>query len=256
MMTRTIQRYGWRADLPDHRDFTFAQLHRPAGPLPKLVDLRPHCSPVEDQGDLGSCTGNALAGAVQFLELKDKVGAAVNVSRLFIYYNERAIEGTISEDSGAQIRDGIKSLVAEGVCSEFTWPYDVANFATTPPPDAYAEALTHTVTAYARLQTLQDMRNCLAAGFPFVFGFTVYESFESDAVATTGVVNMPQPSERAIGGHAVMAAGYDDNTKRLLVRNSWGPGWGQGGYFTMPYAYVTHPGLADDFWTIRREVGF
>jgi C1A family cysteine protease len=95
------------------------------------------------------------------------------------------------------------------------------------------------------------MKGCLAAGYPFVFGFTVYESFESDAVAKTGVVEMPAPSEKVLGGHAVVAVGYDDSTQRFIVRNSWGPGWGMGGYFTIPYAYLTDSNLADDFWTVH-----
>ena len=100
-------------------------------------------------------------------------------------------------------------------------------------------------------QVLLQMKGCLASGFPFVYGFTVYESFESDAVAKTGVVPMPAPTEKVLGGHAVVAVGYDDSTQRFIVRNSWGPGWGMGGYFTIPYAYLTDSNLADDFWTVR-----
>jgi len=98
---------------------------------------------------------------------------------------------------------------------------------------------------------LNQMKGCLASGYPFVFGFTVYESFESQHVVTTGVVSMPAAGEKVLGGHAVVAVGYDDTTQRFIVRNSWGPGWGKGGYFTMPYAYLTDSNLSDDFWTVR-----
>jgi C1A family cysteine protease len=245
--------YGWVPDLPDHRDMMYGVVRKIPAKLPPAVDLRRLCSPVEDQGDLGSCTGNALAGAVEFLEKKGKV-PFVNVSRLFIYYNERVIEHSVNDDSGAMIRDGIKTLVKQGVCAEEKWPYVVSKFAAKPSPACYKEALAHQVTAYARLQTLNEMRACVAEGYPFVFGFTVYESFESDKVARTGVVPMPNKSrEKMIGGHAVLAVGYDDATKRFLIRNSWGSTWGMAGYFTMPYAYVADRNLSDDFWTIRRE---
>jgi C1A family cysteine protease len=246
---------GWVPDLPDQRDMLYGLVRRVPAVLPPRADLRPLCSPVEDQGNLGSCTGNALAGAVEFLEQKDRV-PFINVSRLFIYYNERVIEHSVREDAGAMIRDGIKTLVKQGVCSEARWPYVVSKFAVKPSPGCYAEALEHQVTAYARLQTVDEMRACLAEDYPFVFGFSVYESFESQQVAKTGVVQMPKAKERQLGGHAVLAVGYDDTKKRFLVRNSWGTGWGMKGYFTMPYAYVADRDLSDDFWTIRRQEDF
>jgi C1A family cysteine protease len=248
-------RFGWVPDLPDQRDTLYGVVRRMPAVLPPKTDLRPLCSSVEDQGDLGSCTGNALAGAVEFLEKKDKV-PFTNVSRLFIYYNERVIEHSVREDAGAMIRDGIKTLVKQGVCAETKWPYVIAKFAVKPSPGCYKAALDHQVTAYARLQTTDEMRACLAEGYPFVFGFSVYESFESQQVAKTGVVQMPKPKEKQLGGHAVLAVGYDDTAKRFLVRNSWGPTWGMKGYFTMPYAYLAARNLSDDFWTIRREEKF
>jgi C1A family cysteine protease len=245
------QGYGWVPDLPDQRDYLYGVIRRVPIRLPKQVDLRPLCSSVEDQGLLGSCTGNALAGALEFLEHKDRV-PYVEMSRLFIYYNERVIEHTVSSDSGAMIRDGIKTLAKRGVCSEKRWPYVISKFAVKPPAPCYAEALQHQITSYQRILTLNEMRACLAEGFPFVFGFTVYESFESEQVARSGTVQMPKSKERVLGGHAVMAAGYDDAKKRLLARNSWGAGWGMKGYFSMPYDYVADRNLSDDFWTIRR----
>jgi len=249
----TQKRYGWIPDLPDQRDHRF-DLMTPSllpGPTPGHVDLRPSCPPVYDQGQLGSCTGNAIAGAIQFERIRQGLADWVP-SRLFIYYNERVIEGTVASDSGAQLRDGIKSVATQGDCPEVDWPYDPSEFATRPDDPCYAEAVKYEATQYLSVaQDLDDMRACLAAGYPFVFGFTVYESFESAAVAATGQVPMPGACERAVGGHAVLAVGYDDASSTFIVRNSWGAGWGDAGYCYMPYQYLTNQNLADDLWTIR-----
>jgi C1A family cysteine protease len=227
----------------------------PTPPVNNHVDLRPQDSPIEDQGDLGSCTANAWAGALQFLEIKDglqeKTGG-LNFSRLFIYWNERAIEGTTSTDSGAELRDGASTLASQGSCYEATWAYDISKFVVQPPANAYTEGTQHEITQYFRITTLADIKACLDAGFPFVFGFTVYSSFESDVVAQTGVVPMPGPNESILGGHAVMCLGYDDASQRFICRNSWGSSWGQKGYFTIPYAYLINSNLASDFWTVRK----
>jgi len=244
--------YGWLPDLPDARDWVFAA--RPPRRLPARADLRGGCSPVEDQGKLGSCTAQALAGALEYLERRDR-GVYDDRSRLFIYYNERVIIHTVREDSGAMLRDGIKALVRQGACGEDLWPYDPARFAARPPAACYRDGLGHQVTEYRRILDLEGLRACLAAGFPFVFGFMVYEGFESPRVARTGSVPMPARRERALGGHAVMAVGYDDASRRFLVRNSWGTGWGMAGYFTLPYAYLSSRDLSDDFWTIRAGEG-
>ncbi len=219
--------------------------------LPRKIDLRSKCSPIENQLSLGSCTANALAGALEFLERKD--GAPlVDLSRLFIYYNERAIEGTVKEDSGAFIRDGIKSLAKQGVCPEKDWPYKISTFKSKPSAKCYAAAKKHQITSYHRISSLDEMKTCLADRFPFVFGFTVYDAFESAAVAKSGVLNLPGPNEKVLGGHAVVAVGYDDTQKRFIIRNSWDTDWGMKGYFTMPYDYLDpSKNLADDFWTIR-----
>ena len=250
-MRHKIGRYGWIPDLPDARDRLFRAPRKPAT-LPKSADLRAGCPPVYDQGDLGSCTANAIAGAVEFDQMKQKIAHPFTPSRLFIYYNERAIEGTISTDSGAMLRDGIKAVAAQGACPEVMWPYDEQKFADRPPALCFKAGRAHAAVQYSRLsQDLTQMKTCLAQGYPFVFGFTVYESFESDQMANTGIALMPQSTETALGGHAVMAVGYDDASARLLVRNSWGSGWGMGGYFTLPYAYASDANLAADFWTIR-----
>ena len=248
---RRSARYGWLPDLPDCRDHRYEAVRRVPRVLPKSVDLRDGCSAVEDQGELGSCTANALVGALEFLERKN--GAVLSeLSRLFVYFNERAIEGTVGQDSGAMLRDGIKTLARLGVCGETLWPYVIAEFASRPPAACFTEAAGRRIASYQRLQTLEEMRLCLAGGFPFVFGFTVYESFESPAVARRGRVDLPKPDERVLGGHAVCAVGYDDPARRFLVRNSWGAAWGQGGYFTIPYDYLADRNLSDDFWTIRK----
>lgn len=244
-------RYGWIPDLPDQRDFLFRSLRVLPAVVPSVVDLRPGCSAIEDQGRLGSCTANALAGALEYLERRNGVPFK-DLSRLFIYYNERVIEHSVKFDSGASLRDGMKTLVKQGVCCEKRWPYVISRFTVRPGAACYKEALSHQVTMYQRILSLPEMFACLAEGFPFVFGFTVYESFESVEVTKTGVAVMPGPGERALGGHAVLAVGYDEQEKVFFVRNSWGTRWGQEGYFTMPFAYLEDRSLSDDFWTIRR----
>ena len=250
-MSKSIHRkYTWRPDVPDHRDQYFID---GAVALPPAVDLRSECPPVYDQGQLGSCTGNAIAAALAFADHKEHLGLFFTPSRLFIYYNERSMEGTVASDAGAQIRDGIKSVVKLGACAETTWPYRITKFKLKPTAKAYKEAALHQALSYKRIvsTSLSAMKSCLAAGFPFVFGFSVYESFESAEVAKTGVLNLPAVGEQMLGGHAVLCVGYDDSTERFIVRNSWGSAWGQAGYFTIPYGYLTNPNLADDFWTVR-----
>jgi C1A family cysteine protease len=245
--------YGWVRDLPDKRDRLYSAPHEVAAALPPRVDLRTGFPPPYDQGALGSCTANAIAGALQFLELKEGEQPAVMPSRLFIYYNERALEGSVGYDAGAQIRDGIKVVVKEGYCPESEWPYILDRFTDRPPERCYRDALRERLTEYLRLsRDLTGLLTCLASGYPFVFGFSVYASFESPQVQATGVANLPQPGEEFVGGHAVVACGYDQAQRRFIVRNSWGSGWGMQGYFTMPFEYLTDPGLAADFWTLRR----
>jgi C1A family cysteine protease len=259
---RRVAGYGWHPDLPDRRDLMYAVPHAvAAAALPAKVDLRPQCPPVYDQMQLGSCTANAIAGAIEFDQIKQKLPEFMP-SRLFIYYNERVIEHDVTLDNGAQIRDGVKSVNKQGVCSEKSWPYSDQNtdpdpcpncpYAKKPTAACYAEAAKHKVTSYQRLVSqLNLLKGCLASGYPFVFGFTVYESFESQQVASTGIVPMPGPGEKVVGGHAVVGVGYDDSTQHFIVRNSWADTWGLKGYCMMPYAYLTDTNLADDFWTIR-----
>ena len=241
--------YGWQPDLPDIRDHGYSLA--PGAVLPASVDLRAQCPPVYDQGQLGSCSANAIAAAIQFERLKQGL-PDFNPSRLFIYYNERAMEHTVDSDSGAQLRDGIKSVAKLGDCPETQWPYDIAKFTSKPMPSSYVAALKYRAVLYQRIvPTLQQLKACLASGYPFVFGFSVYESFETPEVAQTGIATLPAPGETCVGGHAVVGVGYDDDQQIFYVRNSWGPDWGMAGYFTLPYEYLTNANLADDFWKIR-----
>jgi C1A family cysteine protease len=249
-----IKRYGWVRDIPDQRDFRYQPPAKLARALPPKIDLREGFPPCYNQGELGSCTANAISGALQFLEAKEGSPAPAMPSRLFIYYNERALEGSVESDSGAQIRDGIKSVAKKGFCTEDLWPYDIRRFAVKPSERCYKAALKDRVSDYLRLDHdgPVPLLTCLASGYPFVFGFSVYESFEGPRVAQTGVVPMPRLGERVLGGHAVVACGYDLKASRFIVRNSWGGRWGMDGYFTMPFAYLTNAFLSADFWTVRR----
>lgn len=242
---------GWLPDLPDFRDFAFEGVTAPEA-LPLLVDLRASDAPVYNQGKLGSCTGNAIGAMFQFVN-KKMGGTDFIPSRLFIYYEERRRIDQVKLDNGAYLRDGMKVIAKKGVCTEITWPYDVAKFAVKPSDKSYTEAKLHQAIEYKRINnSVLTMKQCLADGYPFVFGFTVYESFYSDTVRKTGVMPMPAKSEKAHGGHAVMAIGYDEEKKCFIVRNSWGTWWGDKGYFYMPYDYISNDNLANDFWTLRK----
>ena len=252
--TRKHARYGWRPDHPDARDRLYADIAQPPKRLPRRVDLRAWCPAVATQGSIGSCTAHALVGHLEFLT-KKAGRRAVHLSRLFLYYNARVLEHTADADEGAMIRNGVKTLVKLGVCTETLWPYKVRRFAQKPPAPCYAQAVDHQVTSYHRIRGLEQMRQCLAEGYPFVFGLTIFEAFEAEAIRHTGVLHLPKRGEKDCGGHSVCAVGFDDAARRLLVRNSWGADWGRKGYFTVPYNYVANPKLADDFWTLRAFAG-
>jgi C1A family cysteine protease len=245
------RKYGLIPDTKDERDFCFAP--QPALNLPDRADLRPNCPPVLEQLSIGSCTAVAIANCYKFLLMKEKLPAFLP-SRLFIYYNERAIQGTIERDSGALIRNGFKTISKQGVCDENLWKYEVSKFRLKPPAVCYSEALKHRAVEYQRVsQTLNQMKLCLVEGFPIVGGFIAYESFESKEAARTGILNLPAAGERKLVGHAVLIVGYDSDSERFIAMNSWGNTWGLQGYFTVPFEYFISEELASDFWTLRRS---
>ena len=249
-----VKRYGWIRDRPDLRDFPYVVPAEILVHLPPKIDLRNQYQfpPVYSQGNLNSCSANAIAAAVEFDLIKQHQKRVFIPSRLFLYYNERAMEGTVASDCGGQIRDGIKSEAKQGDCPEKLWQYDVTKFSIKPPQRCYNNALKYKTVNYQRLsQDLNQFKRCLVSGYPFVCGIIIYESFEGKEVEKTGQASMPAPGEKAIGGHAVMAVGYDDSDQRFIMRNSWGDSWGTKGYFTIPYAYLLNHTLSSDFWTIK-----
>lgn len=241
---------GWRPSLPRHGRAMFASPLAMTA-LPDAVDLRDRCPPVFDQGQLGSCTAQALCAAVQFDRMRQNMTDAERpLSRLHLYWMERAIEGSTAWDAGAQGYDGITALRETGVCFEDLWPYDISRFAVNPPPACFQDG--HRIGEALQLtQDIYQLRGCLAAGFPFNFGFTAYEELDSDAVAKSGDLPMPQATSQILAGHEVQAVGYDYPSRRFLVRNSWGDRWGMDGYFWMPFEYLLRPDLSRDFDTIR-----
>jgi C1A family cysteine protease len=264
-MSKPVRHYGWSK--PKEKP---TELHKFAitrsQKLIRNMDLTPLMPPIYDQGELGSCTANALAAAYQYCELKEHEIHPFMPSRLFIYYNERAKEGTVTQDSGAQISDGINVIHTLGVCPEQpvagipsadVWPYDVTKFAEKPPQECYDLARKHHTGYYKPIaQSLPHIKQSIINGFPVVFGFQVYESFEGEQIAKDGILHMPGPNEQVVGGHAVVCVGFDDNmtidgvSGAVKVRNSWNALWGRQGSFWMPYKYILDPNLCDDFWSV------
>ena len=247
-------RYGWVKDRPDPRDHIFG-VHAPGAlpqvKLPPSVDLRDQMPPVYDQNPLNSCVYNAVGALIEYLQVKGGMPPVVP-SRLFGYYCGREIEGDVDRDEGSSIRTGIKVATSIGAPPETLWPYLPTRVFDQPTPDVYAAAAPHRISAYQRLnQTVSHLRMALTMGFPVVFGITIYESFESDAVARSGAVPMPSRRERLLGRHAILGVGFNHPARVFLVRNSWGSGWGKAGYFTLPYDYAMSPRLASDFWTAQ-----
>jgi C1A family cysteine protease len=226
---------------------------RAAQPPPPSVDLRPEMPHVLDQSTLGSCALNAASNCMRHLLTREHK-AEFQPSRLYMYWNTRvSVEGSPpDEDTGVCIRDVCKAIQQYHVCGEDVWPYDIAKFSVAPPLEAFKAADTHKAIKYAFVpQSIGALKRTLASGLPIMLGVQLYASFESQEVARTGMVPMPKPDdEECLGGHAVLLVGYDDASETFLVMNSWGTGWGQGGYFRIPYAYVLDPALASDFWVL------
>ncbi len=251
-MVRRI--YNLKPDKEDLRDKIFRSTRfKTKTVLPRVVDLRSGCSDIVDQGELGSCTANAIAsGFREYWE--NQVGKLTPLSRLWLYWKERNIEGRVDEDSGAYIRDGMKILQKMGCAPEIDWPYDISKFRQTPSAMSSKDAGQYKITEYHRVSDLTVLKSALAEGFPVVIGIQVYESFESDQVAETGIVPLPTRSEQFLGGHAVLAVGYWDDAKIkgrgvVICRNSWGENWGDKGYFYLPYNYCVS--YVTDMWTGR-----
>lgn len=268
----TIRPLGWRPDLPDWRDYTAGSapvaallarsqpLRRARQTLPACVDLRKWCSPIEDQGNLGSCTAQAGVGLMEYYQRR-AYGHHLDGSRRFLYYATRRLMGETG-DSGAYLRSTMKAMALHGIPPEEQWPYLEAAYDSEPPASVYALALAYRATTYYRLDpaglsadgVLREVKTSLAANLPAMFGFSVYSSIPGEGEGT-GNIPVPQASDHLEGGHAVVAVGYDDSHKvgaargALLIRNSWSTGWGEGGYGWLPYLYVTR-GLAVDWWTL------
>ncbi len=273
---------GWIPPMPDLRDYTpetkeVVQIVKKLGikenkmpkALPSSVDLRQWCSPVENQGSLGSCTANAAAGVIEYYERRAH-GKHINASRLFIYKATRDLM-RVTGDTGAWLRNTMGALTLTGVAPEKYWPYDISKFDVEPPSFVYAVADNYEALRYfchdpigsniSKKAVLARVKLYLAYGIPSMFGFFGFGSFSSSNV--TGGIPFPCPGERAKWGHAIVAVGYDDNKKikntlcnkttkgAFLIRNSWGAGWGDHGYGWLPYDYLLH-GFARDFWSMLK----
>jgi len=252
-----MRKYLLKKDTPDMRDHVFCSAcYKKTEQLPASVDLRKKCSPVVNQGELGSCTANAIVSGLREYLLINKEIKWLPLSRLFLYYEERLLEDSVSEDSGAMIRDGMKVLNQIGVCPEVDWPYDISTFTNQPTDKMVADAAPYKVAEYHRITSLAQLKAALAEGLPVVIGIDVYESLESDDACATGIVPMPDKSkEQLLGGHAILACGYLDDmtangkTGYVIFRNSWGYTYGDLGYGYLPYDYFEK--YASDCWTSR-----
>lgn len=247
-----VRTFGWKRDLPDMRDIPFSFERGIYDSIRSKVDLRDKLPPVYDQGALGSCTANALCSAFDYSR-RIQSCPEFEPSRIFLYYNERKIDGTIDQDGGSYIRTGMKSINADGICKEELCPYQIETFKNEPSQDAYNEAQSHKSIEYRTVNhfNLRDLKSVLSLEIPITFGFSVYNSFMDSSVWNPALDIMPMPkfNDPVVGGHAVLAVGYDDSKQAVLVRNSWGTNWGDNGYFWMPYRFISSRNCAD-FWSI------
>lgn len=240
--------YGCKRDTKDFRDHMMRPM---AMRIPAAVDLRAHCPPHMDQSTLGSCTGHGITGAGRY-ELIHATGQDIPLSRLQLYFDERAKEGTINSDAGAEIKDGVKSFNKIGVAHENLWAYNIKKFKMRPPAPVYTDAKKIKATSYERVEVNENaLRQAIAMGHTPVIGVTLYESFESDAVDKTGVVPMPGRNEQDVGGHCLYVVGYGQRHGTFTVRNSWGTSWGDKGDCYFPMEYLGSPLLGSDYWIIK-----
>ena len=238
---------GWIPDLPDFRD------HKMSLKKKKVfhdVDYRPSMPPIYDQEQTSGCVAHGIAAAIQHRRKIENL-PDFEPSRLFIYANGRIIENELNKDDGIEIRDGIKAVAAQGAPDEKYWPFDVNKLLLKPSDEAYKMGLTDIVSEYQRLDVDEtSFLTALDAGYPVVFGITLYDSFDGDAVAATGVVPMPSKNENVVGGHCMLAVGVKIEEKMFIVRNSWGD-WGDKGYCYIPFDYMLNTNLVDDCWIIK-----
>lgn len=237
--------FQWTRDTTDSRDYLY---NLSSVRTLSKVDLRPHCTLIEDQGQLGSCTGQAIASAIELLNKRNK--KPTDVSRLFIYYFERLLLGTVNYDSGAYIRDGIKSVYKYGSPLEKLWPYNIGKFRQRPVAPALADGLRRKVLRYERITDHDGCIDALNNGYPVVIGFDVYSSFLK--ITGNGVMTYPNKrKEKLLGGHAVLIVGYNLANQQYIVRNSWGTRWGDKGYFYMPFEVIQDTSMSEDFWIVK-----
>jgi hypothetical protein len=254
--------YGWTGvGLPRRRFPALALDYYPPLPPQGSVITTGFLPPIWDQGQTSSCVGHGTTRAIAYARAKQGL-PYVDLSRLFPYWNARVVEGGQATDSGASVGDGIAASLQFGDCPYTDLPTDAALVTTQPSSQIFANAIKHRAFTATRIFGANPtafqyrFKHCIdLLGFPVVFGFTVYESFESDQVANTGVAPMPGPNEQIVGGHCVAAVAYDDTTQLVTCDNSWNTTWGQAGRFQLPYSYIFDPDMADDFHAILSDVG-
>jgi C1A family cysteine protease len=239
---------NWKKSPFDARDFKFKAIVREQVYLPSNADLLGKMPEVFDQGQVGSCTGNA--GAMLGLYQSRLQNREISPSRLMLYYGAREIEGSTESDAGAYIRDIFKAWSKVGVAPESVWPYDESKVTARPNSEAYAVGKKTLAVSYHALDNtdITELKTCLAMGHPFELGFMVYRNFMYGNWKDT--MPMPTKNEQILGGHAVTAIGYDDSRQAFRIKNSWGNDWKDGGCFWMPYAFITNPNYCDDFWML------
>lgn len=251
---RKTRGYGWLPDIPNHHDTYYRGLEpHLLDNLPASVDLSPSMPPELpfDQGQIGSCVPNASIAALMYLQQKQQETVTV-LSRLFAYYIVRAKEGTVKSDAGARISDMVALLHTLGSCPESEWPYNTSLYQKRPLKSCYKDAIKYESLTSQRVdQTLPAFQSCLASGYPILIGITVYPSFESPEVESTGIVPMPGQYEAPLGGHCMLVCGYDNATQRFKTLNSWGSGFGDKGYVHLPYGYILSTRYGGDYWTIQ-----